>query len=166
MPTPQIKRQPHEVVGLLGAAQGFRKVTSGQKGIAARRVVAQVLHSLSKLGDALGGILPTQVYVQAAGQVLQHVLQTIIGRLGTTKLLCCDTLKLEAVSLQAKGSGLFCRPNKSDKQRGLSVLGSCAQRKERRVAKTCPVRVDLVQSRPPNRLLCCGCPAMPGVLHI
>lgn len=76
----QISRQAQEVVGLLGAAQGFRKVTSGQKGIAARRVVAQVLHSLSKLGDALGGILPSQVYVQAAGQVLQHVLQTIIGK--------------------------------------------------------------------------------------
>ena len=69
------------MVGLLGAAQGFRKVTSGQKGIAARRVVAQVLHSLSKLGDALGGILPSQVYVQAAGNVLQHVLQTVIGEL-------------------------------------------------------------------------------------
>lgn len=80
MPVLQVRRQAQEVVGLLGAAQGFRKVTSGQKGIAARRVVSQVLHSLSKLGDALGGILPTQVYVQAAGQVLQHVLQTIIGR--------------------------------------------------------------------------------------
>lgn len=79
MPALQVRRQAQEVVGLLGAAQGFRKVTSGQKGIAARRVVSQVLHSLSKLGDALGGILPTQVYVQAAGQVLQHVLQTIIG---------------------------------------------------------------------------------------
>lgn len=77
----QIRRQAQEVVGLLGAAQGFQKVTSGQKGIAARRVVAQVLHSLSKLGDALGGILPSQVYVQAAGQVLQHVLQTIIDDL-------------------------------------------------------------------------------------
>ena len=69
------------MVGLLGAAQGFRKVTSGQKGIAARRVVAQVLHSLSKLGDALGGVLPSQVYVEAAGQVLQRVLQTIVGTL-------------------------------------------------------------------------------------
>ncbi|KAL3153383.1 hypothetical protein ABBQ38_011722 [Trebouxia sp. C0009 RCD-2024] len=77
----QIRRQAQEVVGLLGAAQGFQKVTSGQKGIAARRVVAQVLHSLSKLGDALGGILPSQVYVQAAGQVLQHVLQTVIDDL-------------------------------------------------------------------------------------
>lgn len=84
----QIKRQAQEVAGLLGPAQGFRKVTSGQKGIAARRVVAQVLHSLSKLGDALGGILPSHVYVQAAGQVLQHVLQTIIGRPpSTTSLL-------------------------------------------------------------------------------
>lgn len=101
MPALQIRRQAQEVVGLLGAAQGFRKVTSGQKGIAARRVVAQVLHSLSKLGDALGGILPTQVYVQAAGQVLQRVLQTIIGRLTTNKLderdynalaMCCDTV--------------------------------------------------------------------------
>lgn len=87
----QIRRQAQEVVGLLGAAQGFRKVTSGQKGIAARRVVAQVLHSLSKLGDALGGILPSQVYVQAAGQVLQHVLETVIGELAL-KILTVDIL--------------------------------------------------------------------------
>ena len=77
----QVQRQADEIVGLLGVAQGFRQVTSGQKGIAARRVVAQVLHSLSRLGDALGGILPSQIYVQAAGQVLQAVLQTVIGRL-------------------------------------------------------------------------------------
>ena len=75
----QVSRQAREVVGLLGAANGFRQVTSGQKGIAARRVVSQVLHSLSKLGDALGGILPSQIYVQAAGQVLQAVLETVIG---------------------------------------------------------------------------------------
>lgn len=77
----QVQRQADEIVGLLGVAQGFRQVTSGQKGIAARRVVAQVLHSLSRLGDALGGILPSQIYVQAAGRVLQAVLQTVIGNL-------------------------------------------------------------------------------------
>ena len=32
------------------------------------------------LGDALGGILSSQIYVQAAGQVLQAVLQNVIGR--------------------------------------------------------------------------------------
>ena len=77
----QMSRQAQEVVGLVGAAQGFRQVSSGQKGIAARRVVAQVVHSLSKLGDALGGILPSQVYVQAAGQVLQSVSHSIIGNM-------------------------------------------------------------------------------------
>ena len=81
----QVQRQADEIVGLLGVAQGFRQVTSGQKGIAARRVVAQVLHSLSRLGDALGGILPSQIYVQAAGQVLQAVMHTVIGT-GTQNL--------------------------------------------------------------------------------
>jgi len=76
----QVDRQAREVVGLLSAANGFRQVTSGQKGIAARRVVSQVLHSLSKLGDALGGVLPSQIYVQAAGQVLQALLETVVGR--------------------------------------------------------------------------------------
>ncbi len=76
----QVDRQAREIVGLLGAANGFRQVTSGQKGIAARRVVSQVLHSLSKLGDALGGVLPSQIYVQAAGQVLQALLETVVGR--------------------------------------------------------------------------------------
>ncbi|KAL0042877.1 hypothetical protein WJX79_002164, partial [Trebouxia sp. C0005] len=77
----QVDRQAREVVGLLGAANGFRQVTSGQKGIAARRVVSQVLHSLSKLGDALGGVLPSQIYVQAAGQVLQALLETVVDDL-------------------------------------------------------------------------------------
>ena len=109
----QIRRQAQEVVGLLGAAQGFRKVTSGQKGIAARRVVAQVLHSLSKLGDALGGILPSQVYVQAAGQVLQHVLQTIIGKPITNKLDVLQMVSSRHQVVQAKGSSVSCRPDKS-----------------------------------------------------
>ena len=82
----QVSRQAREVVGLLGAANGFRQVTSGQKGIAARRVVSQVLHSLSKLGDALGGVLPSRIYVQAAGQVLQAVLETVIGEAVTLSL--------------------------------------------------------------------------------
>ncbi|DBA76382.1 TPA: hypothetical protein ACH3X1_010090 [Trebouxia sp. C0004] len=77
----QVDRQAREVVGLLNAANGFRQVTSGQKGIAARRVVSQVLHSLSKLGDALGGVLPSQIYVQAAGQVLQALLETVVDDL-------------------------------------------------------------------------------------
>ena len=80
-------RQAREVVGLLSAANGFRQVTSGQKGIAARRVVSQVLHSLSKLGDALGGVLPSQIYVQAAGQVLQALLETVVGRAGECSCL-------------------------------------------------------------------------------
>ena len=85
----QVDRQAREVVGLLGAANGFRQVTSGQKGIAARRVVSQVLHSLSKLGDALGGVLPSQIYVQAAGQVLQALLETVVGRAGISMPAGC-----------------------------------------------------------------------------
>ena len=92
-------------------------MTSGQKGIAARRVVAQVLHSLSRLGDALGGILPTQVYVQAAGQVLQHVLQTIIGRPMTNQnFMCYDVTSYRSGSVQAKASSMSCRPARSGQQ--------------------------------------------------
>ena len=88
----QVDRQAREIVGLLSAANGFRQVTSGQKGIAARRVVSQVLHSLSKLGDALGGVLPSQVYVGAAGQVLQAVLETVIGETFPCLALSYDTV--------------------------------------------------------------------------
>ena len=123
-------------------------MTSGQKGIAARRVVAQVLHSLSKLGDALGGILPTQVYVQAAGQVLQHVLQTIIGRPVTNQnLMCCDmtsyshgSVQAKGSRVQAKGSSVSCRPHRSGKQQLiLREFLSCGRK--RRVKKTCSVEV-------------------------
>lgn len=96
----QVSRQAREVVGLLGAANGFRQVTSGQKGIAARRVVSQVLHSLSKLGDALGGILPSRIYVQAAGQVLQAVLETVIGEAVTVSLQLLALHRLYISGLQ------------------------------------------------------------------
>ena len=99
----QVQRQADEIVGLLGAAQGFRQVTSGQKGIAAHRVVAQVLHSLSRLGDALSGILPSQIYVQASGQVLQAVLQTVIGRV--TQNVGPRKLMPSPFMLNATGSG-------------------------------------------------------------
>ena len=84
MPEPfvvlQLDRQVQEVLGLLENAQGFRQVTNAQRGIAARKVVHQVLHSLQRLGGAFAGVLPAEEHARAAGHVLQAVLQSVIGK--------------------------------------------------------------------------------------
>ena len=68
------------MLDLLQAAQGFKQVTNAQRGIAARKVVNQVLHSLHRLGDAFGSVLSAEDSATAAGQVLQAVLQSVIGK--------------------------------------------------------------------------------------
>ena len=92
----QLDRQVQDVLGLLENAQGFRQVTNAQRGIAARKVVHQVLHSLQRLGGAFGGVLPAEEHARAAGHVLQAVLQSVIGELfhttfwqGKTKCMTC-----------------------------------------------------------------------------
>ena len=76
----QLDRQVQEVLGLLENAQGFRQVTNAQRGIAARKVVHQVLHSLQRLGGAFAGVLPAEEHARAAGHVLQAVLQSVVGK--------------------------------------------------------------------------------------
>lgn len=78
----QVARQTQEVLELLQAAQGFQQVTNAQRGIAARKVVNQVLHSLQRLGDVFGGVLAAEDAARSAGQVLQAVLQSVIGEFG------------------------------------------------------------------------------------
>lgn len=75
----QLERQIQDILGLLENAQGFRQVSSAQRGIAARKVVQQVLHSLQRLGGAFWGVLPADEHATAAGHVLQAVLQSVIG---------------------------------------------------------------------------------------
>lgn len=76
----QLERQVQDILGLLENAQGFRQVTNAQRGIAARKVVHQVVHSLQRLGSAFWGVLPGDEHATAAGHVLQAVLQSVIGK--------------------------------------------------------------------------------------
>ena len=93
----QVARQTREVLELLQAAQGFRQVTNAQRDIAARKVVNQVLHSLQRLGDAFGSVLAAEDAARSAGQVLQAVLQSVIGE--SCALERCASMQASTLSL-------------------------------------------------------------------
>jgi hypothetical protein len=55
------------------------QVHVAQRGITARKVVQQVLHSLRRLGDVVRGVLPPREFVLLASSVLQALAERAIG---------------------------------------------------------------------------------------
>ncbi|KAK9805040.1 hypothetical protein WJX73_005717 [Symbiochloris irregularis] len=70
----QMERQQVQELGqLLEAARGFRRLHEAQAGIAARRAIARVLHTLSRLGNALKGVLDLRTHAAVAGRIVDAV---------------------------------------------------------------------------------------------
>ena len=69
----QERQQVQELGQVLEAAHGFRRLHEAQAGIAARRAIAWVLHTLTRLGNALKGVLDVRTHAAVAGRMVDAV---------------------------------------------------------------------------------------------
>lgn len=77
----QIERVSREISEVAAGAGGWQRVHHAQAGIAARRVVQQLLHLLRRQGSVLGTVLSAPHFVRLAASLLSALLDQLIGKL-------------------------------------------------------------------------------------
>lgn len=82
----QAEHQMRELQEILAAAEGFRKIGEAKRGLQARKVIQQLLHTLRQLGSNLRPVLPSGAFVMLGAQLIGSPATSAVGELLTKNL--------------------------------------------------------------------------------